>query len=303
MFTLFRQRERINHLAFSPSGLTLAAAVTPSGSRRDRIRVWDLIEREPEAFLDPDGDVAQLLFVRDDATLVIQALPAWELWLLDALTGQRRPLFDSDDDIDLDFSVVAEDGESVVAAFVPRAPAETSVDVRQVEVSTGQEGRRAQFAIKARISHLALRPGNPILLAVQEQPLRRVLLSPGRLPEEIDVPGAASTASLQFAPDGRTLALRTARSVRLWDVTARRLTAKVVERTALLAMAFSPDGRTLATGTTDGVVRLYDVGTGHPRQAFDWQIDPVHALAFAPDGLRAAAGGKKGTIVVWDVDG
>jgi WD40 repeat protein len=92
------------------------------------------------------------------------------------------------------------------------------------------------------------------------------------------------------------------RSVRLWDIPARAMSATVTERTKITATAFSPDGRTLATGSNDGAVRFYDAATGHPRGAFDWQIGPISTLTFAPDGLRAAAGGRKGTIVVWDVD-
>lgn len=305
MFTLFRQRERIDHLAFSPSGLTLAAAAVPRGASVSRVRLWDLAAREPLSLLDPAGGVASLTFVRDDATLVLQRVPEDQLYLLDVSTGETRALFDPDDETVPFWFAAGDDGETVLAAYAPR-PGEDSnsgVDVWQVDVSTDRQSRVAQFATRAPVANLAFRAGNPMLLAVEERPFRLVVLSPGRLPEEIKLRRDARLSSLAFVPGGRTLALRGSRSLLLWDVDARQMIGTLSGPPTFHAMAFSPDGGTLAIGTSDGLVRFYEVASLRQRAAFDWQIGPIHALAFAPDGLRAAAGGKKGTIVVWDVDG
>jgi len=113
MFTLFRQREQINHLAFALSGLTLA-----SGSSTGQITIWDLVDRKPMSLLHPPG--GELTFVRDDATLVIHSIRQEELLLLDIATGQTRSLFQYDNDTIPYWSAVGEDGETVVAAFVTR---------------------------------------------------------------------------------------------------------------------------------------------------------------------------------------
>ena len=61
-----------------------------------------------------------------------------------------------------------------------------------------------------------------------------------------------------------------------------------------------PDDRLVLTRAEDGVVRLWDVVTGHP-------VGPVllrdgnNGIAFSGDGRRVAAAGKKGRVNVWDV--
>jgi WD40 repeat protein len=305
MFTLSfpLKNEYVSSLAYSPSGLALAGICHVPMSR-GYIRIWDLGERKL-VFADPprSGEhVLDIAFVRDDATLAVRGthhVYGTGLWILDVPTRQTRPLFDSG------YSrckTVVENGEMVVAASLSLTSAGRSIDVRQVDVSTGQETLRAQFLLNWQFSqsnNYALRPGYPVTVAMEEDQGRVVLLSPGRLPEEVAPHGCAA---LQFAPDGRALAVRTYESVRLWDVGARRITAEVVEPSGITAIAFSPDGRTLATGTNDGAVRFHDVATGQQRAAFDWQFGPIRAVACAPDGMTAAAGGTMGRIVVWDVD-
>lgn len=319
MFMLPAQAGYIDQLAFSPSGLTLASAVV---ALPPVIQTWDLVDRTPENLLNldfyrpkrrnprsppnPYDSVASLTFFRDDATLVMLARRDEQLCLWDVMTGRTRHVGNRSWDERLCGYAVGADGESLLvgfSSFPSRERGGSLIDVREVDVSTGAERPRLQWQVQQSVADLALRPGNPILVAFPESGTRVVVLSPSREPDGITVPRTGSGPSPAFAPDGRTLALRTARSVRLWDVDARRMIGTVTERTKIQAAAFSPDGRTLATGTTDGVVRLYDVATGHQRAAFDWQIGPVHALAFAPDGMRAAAGGREGKIVVWDVDG
>ncbi len=68
-------------------------------------------------------------------------------------------------------------------------------------------------------------------------------------------------------------------------------------------IAFSPDGRTVASGDTQGIVRLWDVGT-HRQLGRPLDNGPagwgVSALAFSPDGrLRASTNGN--VVRMWDV--
>src|SRR5688572_21484896 len=66
-------------------------------------------------------------------------------------------------------------------------------------------------------------------------------------------------------------------------------------------IAYAPDGQTLATGSSDGVVKLWDVTTGKERQTLHGHRGNVCSVAFAPDGNTLATGSLDQTVRVWDV--
>jgi WD40 repeat protein len=301
MLLLKGKRGRIDHLAFAPSGLTLATAGIP---KKSVIQIWDLVERTPPSLLGPLYPLKDLTFLKDDATLLLH----WRdehLWLWDLMTRKARPLLEERAAVRA--YALADNGESLFLALYSLVMhGGHRLAIRQIDLSTWQDRPHVEQVFADPFAAVAIRPGRPFLAAVQLQPARlaRILVvAPGRNAREVDVPRSAKVVSLTFTPGGHTLAVRTLRSVRLWDVKAAKTLAKVKESATIHATAFSPDGGTLATANEDGAVHFYDVTTGHKRAAFDWQIGPIYSLAFAPDGMRAAAGGSKGTIVIWDVDG
>lgn len=114
--------------------------------------------------------------------------------------------------------------------------------------------------------------------------------------------------ALAFAPDGSRVAYThlAARhyELALWRVgpPPRPLSNRPVNSTDddLEALAFSPEGTLLASAGWDGVVRLYEAGTGEP-QATARLEEPLTAVAFHPEGRYLVAGSVGGRLTVLSV--
>ena len=68
------------------------------------------------------------------------------------------------------------------------------------------------------------------------------------------------------------------------------------------SVAFAPDGRTLASAGDSGILRLWNVVSGHETATFRGHKGRVQSVAFSLDGHRLASGGDDGTVRLWDID-
>jgi len=66
-------------------------------------------------------------------------------------------------------------------------------------------------------------------------------------------------------------------------------------------VAFSPHGNTLASGSTDTMVRLWDVTTRAPIAILQSHAGWVGSVAFSPDGQTLASGGTDSSVRIWKV--
>jgi len=112
----------------------------------------------------------------------------------------------------------------------------------------------------------------------------------------------AEITSLEFSPDGRTLAAGGAGAIRQWDLATGQEVRRASRHQGIIgALAFSPHGTLLASGGYDATIRLWDVATGKQLHLLAGPVR-VQALAFTPDGKTlAAAGYKSSRIRFWDV--
>jgi eukaryotic-like serine/threonine-protein kinase len=67
-----------------------------------------------------------------------------------------------------------------------------------------------------------------------------------------------------------------------------------------LVVAISPDGKTLATGTSNGVIELWDAATGKLWATLKGHTRDVNMLAFSPDGEKLASASDDSLVKLWD---
>lgn len=99
--------------------------------------------------------------------------------------------------------------------------------------------------------------------------------------------------AVAFSPDGQTLAAATNGGVEVWDLTARKLVARLTQTTLAFSVAFSRDGKTLAfvDGWGDSVV-LWDLESHRELRVLKGNDVPTGSVAFSPDGKILAMAGS-----------
>lgn len=137
-------------------------------------------------------------------------------------------------------------------------------------------------------------------------------------PRKLGDPISAYPDSLDFSPDGRTLAgwgssRSNSNSTILWDVTDPAhprqlaaipdLTAPNVYVANCYCAEFSPDGHVLATSTGNGAVAFWSVSDPaqpHRLGQLPPQASGVTSFAFSPGGQILASGDGNGSITLWN---
>ncbi|KAG2078506.1 WD40 repeat-like protein [Suillus decipiens] len=96
---------------------------------------------------------------------------------------------------------------------------------------------------------------------------------------------------------------RSDRSLRVWDLERGMQVGEEWEDKdgGITAMASSPDGKTVTTGSSDGVVKLWNVNTGKVIKTLAGHTEVVQSVCWSPDGGRVVSGSVCGTFITWDV--
>lgn len=119
-----------------------------------------------------------------------------------------------------------------------------------------------------------------------------------------------SIPALAFTPDGQFLASGDIEgTVALWRLTRQSdatLHAELVycfrpHTLEVHALLFDGAGELLITSSHDGLVRIWEIATLHPRHTLTAHSDVIRALALSPDGYTLASGGQDPFVCLWDV--
>lgn len=171
------------------------------------------------------------------------------------------------------------------------------------------------------IENLAISPNGQTLVSLQvyiESPegLKIWNLKTGKLLHTIDHRYCEGFYLLSFSGDGKTLAsVNGGTSIKIWDVPTGKLKRTLetsssgvscsderVHPSALNSIAISPDGNTLVSGSKDGILQFWDLGTGKLRSNLQLQnLGQVNNLAISPDSQLLATIHQNFRILIWDV--
>jgi WD40 repeat protein len=124
------------------------------------------------------------------------------------------------------------------------------------------------------------------------------------------VPQGYTVAAVRFSPDGRHLAAAgpESLSIRIWNPKTGRALRVMTEPDFVPdgighvpCLAFRSDGRHLASGSSLGVIWLWDVMTGQTFGKLEGHQGHVYSVAFSPDGRLLASGGGDGVVRLWEL--
>lgn len=292
--TLVGEEGRLQFLAYSPDGRTLAA-----GTGHDQVTLWDTTTGEAWGRLEnqPDDWLLGVGWV-DAGTRLVTADAAGRLRYWSGRTG--LPTGDESGAGAAECFAVSPDG-----AWLGRGN-RSGISLRGAEGSRPGELEGGFPGVGT----LTFSPDGILLAGGSRQGSIAVWdTKTGKLRGRFDQPGAMVT-SLAFSPRGQTLAAALlptpdggaaeACRVLLWDVPLGEMRASLPGHAGgSRCVAFAPDGRVIATGGEDGLVRLWDVPSCQERVALEWHLDAVASVAFAPDGLVLASGSFDGTVKLW----
>ncbi|MFI6504467.1 WD40 repeat domain-containing serine/threonine protein kinase [Nonomuraea typhae] len=284
---------RLDQIAFSPNGRTLAGAGGDIA-----IRMWDVDSGSlTDTLTGHDRIVTAIAFSPDERRLASTGRDAVLIWNLVYRTAQ--PVQISPGVSSLSFSP---DSRTLAGAGAIGYLWDVETGRRRAtyDVDSGDVGAVAYSPDCETIAAVILgrRSGSPGL-AVH-------LLDASNLRRTGVLTGTRGVLSVAFSPDGRKLAgCGIDETVRIWDRATHRTTA-VIRATGARPnrVVFAPDGKTVAASCGDKTIRLWDARTGKPTATLVGLSAGLKPVAFSPDGttiVSAGMGDKGGTVALWKV--
>lgn len=110
------------------------------------------------------------------------------------------------------------------------------------------------------------------------------------------------TLSVDYAPDGKTLAYGTFDSVLVLDAELTTLTRSWTIPNHVGDLAFSVDGQFLATGSDDHKIRLWQTSNYELQSTLEEHHHYVNGVTFSPDSTLIVSGSHDQKVGIWDVE-
>lgn len=210
------------------------------------------------------------------------------------------------------------DGAVITSGIGSRQIVETGVPAVDASIAddgtvllTGRDGRlravaRHRIAVVpnvegARIADISA-DGTRALIGGSTTTAALVLLRSGETTVAVDH-GARVTAGAISARGGLLATGGEDERVRIWSRSGAPLHVLEGHVGPITALAFSAHGNTLlASASTDGVGRVWQVGSGRPAAVLSGHGNYLEDIAFSPDGTQVATASRDGTARTWKAE-
>jgi WD40 repeat protein/class 3 adenylate cyclase len=280
-------RDWSSWIAFSPDGSTIAITEGPG------VTLWDTDVGRRVGAIPTDEPATGVSFAPDGARIAASGGFGAAIWDVDS--GRLLTRFEGHDGwvTKIHFS---RDGARVVTAG-------DDGTARVWDASTGAQ----QALIRDRnngILDAAISPdGNLVATMVNDPGIVRLWsASTGKLVRTILRPGAF-VGSVAFSNDGQIVAAGLGDgTLHLWNLDGRELRTIRGHAAMVTAIDFDRNDDRIVTSSRDGLVKVWDAGTGDAVLTLTGQADEVIDAAFSPDGRYVASSSVDGTVRVWILD-
>ncbi|NJN98404.1 MAG: WD40 repeat domain-containing protein [Anaerolineales bacterium] len=160
------------------------------------------------------------------------------------------------------------------------------------------------------IKRVSFSPDGTLLAAASANDITLWRIADGKILRTLTGSSGALLNHVAFSPDGKLLAAGaySEDSVHLWQISTGEELPSLQEQSLLdkrygaaLSLAFSPDGAVLASGTSSGMVRLWQVSTGTLLRKLENGTGIVNNVTFSPDGTSLASAADDGIVRLWRI--
>lgn len=302
--TSFRHEDRVESVALTPDGRTLASVAGNS------LMLWGPATGQLVHRYTIDTALHCLAFAPDGNSVVVGGEDC-SVRLLDLKSGNelRRFLGHQRGEMSIRAGVwgaaFVGDGRSLLTWG-------SDSTVRRWDLAAGTERRLegADWSIRS-----LFRLGTDgRYLAVPINGSEKVLwlwdIAAGKEVQQLTHPGTVGRVA--FAPDGKALAVSVGTSeqpgqISIWEIPGgREIGTLPANGESNFALAFSPDGKALVSagsGRSGGKVRLWDVATQQELRKPQNLPSSISQMVFSPDGKTLFLRGSENRIHLWDVPG